>query len=84
MKKFIAVIALLSILMSVAALPAFAADIPETRPTIVEEEILPGDPDADINAQDLVWKYRVYNGVLQKRRWNNTTESWYDPYWINA
>lgn len=33
---------------------------------------------------EIVWKYRTYNGVFQKRRWNNTTGSWYDPYWINA
>lgn len=33
---------------------------------------------------EIYWKYRVYNGVLQKRRWNATKQVWVDPYWINV
>ena len=29
-------------------------------------------------------KFRIYNGVLQYRRWNATRGVWVDPYWINA
>lgn len=28
-------------------------------------------------------KYRLYNGVLQYRRWNATRNYWVDPYWID-
>lgn len=82
MKKFLAIIALLSILMSVGALPAFAAQADETLPGVTYEvsEESEVEPRADV----IVWRYRTYNGVLQKRRWNETKQTWYDPYWINA
>ncbi|WP_305117104.1 hypothetical protein [Acutalibacter muris] len=35
-------------------------------------------PYADV----IVNKYRMYNGKLQKRRWNETRGYWVDPYWI--
>ena len=35
-------------------------------------------PYADV----IVWKYRNYNGVVQKRRWNQTKGVWVDPAWI--
>lgn len=31
----------------------------------------------------IVVKYRVYNGVRQYRRWNDTKQCWVDPKWIN-
>ncbi len=40
--------------------------------------------DNPTRAYELVWKYRLHNGVYQKRRWNNTLGKWYDPYWINV
>lgn len=27
----------------------------------------------------IVWKYRVWNGKKQKRRWNKTKNRWEDP-----
>lgn len=33
---------------------------------------------------DIVYKYRVYQGKLQYRRWNNTKKCWVDSHWINA
>ena len=35
-------------------------------------------PRADV----IVVKFRVYNGVLQCRRWNETWGYWVDPYWV--
>ena len=29
----------------------------------------------------IVWKYRVWNGKKQKRRWNVTKSRWEDPAW---
>ena len=37
-------------------------------------------PRADV----IVMKFRVYNGVLQYRRWNETWGYWVDPYWKNV
>lgn len=34
-------------------------------------------------ADSIVTKYRIYNGVLQYRRWNETQGYWVDPYWID-
>lgn len=31
----------------------------------------------------IVVKYRVYNGVRQYRRWNDTKQCWVDPKWID-
>lgn len=35
-------------------------------------------PYADV----IVMKTRVYNGVTQYRRWNETKKCWVDPYWF--
>jgi len=35
-------------------------------------------------AMVIVWKFRVNNGVVEKRRWNETIGVWVDPYWIPA
>lgn len=29
----------------------------------------------------IVWKYRVWNGKKQKRRWNKTKNRWEDTAW---
>ena len=34
-------------------------------------------------ADKIVTKYRMYNGVPQYRRWNETKGCWVDPAWIN-
>lgn len=34
-------------------------------------------------ADEIVYKYRVYNGVRQYRRWNETKQCWVDPIWLN-
>lgn len=34
-------------------------------------------------ADKIVYKYRIYNGVHQYRRWNETKGCWVDPAWIN-
>lgn len=37
-------------------------------------------PYADV----IVYKFRIYNGVYQYRRWNETRGYWVDPYWIDV
>lgn len=33
---------------------------------------------------EIIMKYRYYDGRLQYRRWNETKQCWVDPYWIDA
>lgn len=38
---------------------------------------------ANILATDtIVYKFRIYNGKQQYRRWNATKGVWVDPHWI--
>ena len=62
-----------------ACLPAYAAaaDVP---PETISEENEGIEPRADV----IVIKYRIYDGVYQYRRWNETQGYWVDPYWIDA
>ena len=32
---------------------------------------------------EIVYKFRTYNGKLQYRRWNQTRNRWEDPAWID-
>ena len=79
MKKFQKVFACIcacACLMASFAVPAYAADPanPETSQTQT------GTARIDV----IVIKYRLYNGVLQYRRWNETRDCWVDPEWINV
>lgn len=40
------------------------------------------EPSISPRADVIVVKFRVYNGVLQFRRWNETWGYWVDPYWM--
>ena len=33
-------------------------------------------------AVQLEYRYRTYNGYVQRRRWDVTHQCWYDPEWI--
>lgn len=37
----------------------------------------------EVQKAQIITKYRMYNGKLQRRRWNVTTGRGVDPYWIN-
>ena len=43
------------------------------------------NPDIELCSEDYIeYKYRVYNGVLQYRRWNATKGYWIDATWLNV
>lgn len=68
-----------SLLMAAALCTAAqAADTPQ-QPT---ETIRVADSGIQPYADVIVTKYRMYEGKLQKRRWNETRGYWVDPYWI--
>ncbi len=84
MKKILTILCLMAILFTSASITAFASGGEILPDNIVTEEMGEGDPDAEIQADQLEWKYRVYNGVLQRRRWNITKNCWYDPIWYDV
>ena len=56
----------------------FAADIPQApTPQSSSESTVASCADV------IVYKFRLYNGKQQYRRWNETRGYWVDPYWID-
>lgn len=52
-----------------------------TEPFILESTAEEVEPYSD----KIIWIYRKNsNGKRQKRRWNNTTQEWVDPEWIDC
>ena len=78
MKKFRMLIVLLVMLVSILVLPCAAN---------AQESFLPGPKTASTTitprADVIVYKFRVYNGILQYRRWNETWGYWVDDDWIS-
>ncbi len=79
MKKII--VLFLSLLLFVSVLLPLSASAKE----VTVEPVSAGttteiSPRADV----VVVKFRIYNGVLQFRRWNETWGYWVDPYWMNV
>lgn len=72
-------IAAMMLLSSVAIVTAEEVTEPEDEIVITAAE--DGDSDSS-RAYQLVWKYKVENGHLYKRRWNATLGIWYDANWI--
>lgn len=77
MKKIVSIFLLvvISVTMLIIPLTAQAKEAAYVGSTVVEESI---SPRADV----IVIKYRVYNGYLQFRRWNETWGYWVDPMWM--
>lgn len=66
-----------SLLMAAAVCTTAQAAVPQ-QPVETTQTASSVQPYADVIAN----KYRMYNGKLQKRRWNETRGYWVDPYWI--
>lgn len=81
MKKLAGIFFALLLAVSIAALPAAARE--STGPVEAAAAFSSGEeitPFADV----IELKYRVYNGLLQVRRWNATWGYWVDPEWITV
>lgn len=80
MKKFQKVCACIcacACLMASFAVPAYAADPAPASSDASQTQA--GTARIDV----IVTKYRLYNGVVQYRRWNETRDCWVDPDWID-
>lgn len=76
-KRFL--VGMVSLAMAVSpVMPVFAAeDVLETSQAGIEDT-------AEVYRADvIVMKYRMYNGVMQCRHWNETKGVWVDPAWID-
>lgn len=78
-KKFAGL--LLALVLANPVALACAADLD----TVPQNEPVVSSSDSDITpyADVIVTKYRMYYGVPQYRRWNETRGYWVDPDWIN-
>lgn len=76
-KKVFACICACACLMASFALPAYAADSAPASSDASQTQT--GTARIDV----IVTKYRLYHGILQYRRWNETRDYWVDPDWID-
>lgn len=44
----------------------------------------PPNDGIDLCTDEIIYRYRVNNGIYQYRRWNETQKCWVDPYWIDV
>ncbi|MBE6824220.1 MAG: hypothetical protein E7513_02620 [Ruminococcaceae bacterium] len=86
MKKFVkrSLCMLFALLMMVSAVVCVSAEeVPVDENDGVQLCALV-DPDVEPMADVIVWKYKTVNGVLYKRRWNETKCVWVDSAWIKV
>lgn len=70
--------------ISATSLLTVAAQEPVSTPVVQTETTSDGGENISRRFDDvIVTKYRLYNGKMQYRRWNETTGTWVDPYWID-
>ena len=77
MKKTLLVLAVLFI---VALSPAQSLQVGASSGVVQNQAAISGTQRADVIKKI----FRLYDGVLQYRRWNETQGYWVDPDWINV
>lgn len=86
LQRLIISIFCLATMGTICAGAASAAEVP-VQPAVSQEIAVTASEETQIQPQPridvIVNKYRVHNGVLQYRRWNETRGCWVDPDWIN-
>lgn len=76
MKKKISVLLLAAFCIQFVPASVQAADMEVANTYAVSSENQVRSTDS------IVYKYRMNNGVLEYRRWNETKKCWVDPAWI--
>lgn len=77
-KRFLYALCVFALFASLVPL-SFAANQSSAFCSVISSSESKIVPHADV----IVYKYRIYNGVHQYRRWNETRGYWIDPYWID-
>lgn len=73
---------LILVLALVIISSTFIVSFAETTETTDDDGIVITVTDDGGRAYELVWRYKVQNDHLWRRRWNMTLGEWYDPAWI--
>lgn len=74
-------IGMLTATMLFSAMPASIPAMLQMPVTVEASETAEIEPKADV----IYWRYRTLsNGIIQKRRWNETRGYWVDPDWIDV
>ncbi|RKJ78978.1 hypothetical protein D7X33_09075 [Butyricicoccus sp. 1XD8-22] len=82
LRKMLALGMLFSVCLSFnVANAACKADIPQNENDLYIEDL--SDNTISPHADEIITKFRRYNGVIQYRRWNATKGYWVDPDWID-
>ena len=68
----------IGVLINVSCMPCFAQDI-----TIKKISNIRNYAESSERKEEKVWKFRIYNGVRQKRLWSITYRCWLTD-WINC
>lgn len=68
---------------TICAGAASAAEVP-VQPTVSQEIAVTVSEEIQPRIDVIKTYYRVYDGVLQYRRYNETRGYWVDPNWIDA
>lgn len=72
-RKIVLFLLVLILSVNILALPALAAQIPDA----------PDEGGVEIQAENTEWRYRIYNGKLQKRLWSIYESKWLTN-WIDV
>ncbi len=75
---------LFAVLMMVSAMVCVSAQEVTANENDGVQLCAVSDPDVEPMADTIVWKYKTVDGVLYKRRWNQTKSVWVDANWIKA
>lgn len=81
MKKTLRALLIVILALIVVSSTLIVAYAETTTPSGDDETVITVTDDGG-RAYELVWKYKVQNDHLWKRRWNMTLGEWYDPAWI--
>lgn len=82
-KRFVISIFCLATIGTICAGAASAAEVP-VQPVVSQKIAVTASEDIQPRVDVIVYKYRLHNGVLQQRRWNETRGCWVDPEWTNV
>lgn len=71
-------------LLSFISIGVFSGSIVSAQDTASEPSITVSEEDSSVYSSDvIVWKYKIMNGKLYKRKYNQTTKKWIGN-WIPA
>lgn len=82
MKKFKKIMCVFLAVMCISTTVAVNVSAIEADAVPTNSISVPQGTEIHTRANVIVWKFRVKNGKVQKRRWNRTIGVWVDRYWM--